>query len=273
MACFICATCGTEFAATEAPPANCPICDDPRQFVGPRGQEWTNLEALARTHRNAWRAHRPEMFSLETLPAFGIAQRAFLLRTKAGNFLWDCLTLLDEATATLIDALGGLAGIAISHPHYYATMVDWADRFGCPIHLHADDKQWVMRPSPRIAFWEGETKQLSPDLTLVRCGGHFAGGSVLHWRDGAGDALLCGDILQVAVDRRHISVMRSYPNMLPVSAPAIERIAAALEPLDFASVWGAFTGREILADGKTRVDISLVRYLAAITGDGSEELR
>ena len=29
---------------------------------------------------------------------------------------------------------GGLAAIAISHPHYYAAMVEWAHAFGCPIH-------------------------------------------------------------------------------------------------------------------------------------------
>ena len=38
--------------------------------------------------------------------------------------------------------MGGLKGIAISHPHYYTTMVDWSRAFGdIPVHLHEADKQ------------------------------------------------------------------------------------------------------------------------------------
>src|SRR5207302_6305367 len=44
---------------------------------------------------------------------------------------------------------------------------------------------WVMRADPAIVFWEGETRRLGDGLTLIRCGGHFAGGTVLHWGDGA----------------------------------------------------------------------------------------
>lgn len=271
---FLCATCGTGFAPSAEPPPCCPICDDDRQFVPPGGQRWITRDALARSHRNAWCLHEPGLFSLETQPAFAIGQRAFLLRTPAGNVLWDCLPLLDEATATLIDALGGLAGIAISHPHYYATMADWAGRFGCRVFLHAADRAWIMRPDPAIELWDGETRAMLPGLTLIRCGGHFAGGTVLHWEpaaDGLG-VLLSGDVVQVAVDRRHVSVLRSYPNMLPVSAPAIRRVAASLDPFAFDRVYGAFTGREILANGREAVAVSLRRYLDAIGGDGSAEL-
>lgn len=38
---YICVTCGTQFAPTEEPPANCPICDDDRQYIGFNGQQWT----------------------------------------------------------------------------------------------------------------------------------------------------------------------------------------------------------------------------------------
>ena len=31
---YICSTCGTQFAATGAPPAHCPICEDERQYIG-----------------------------------------------------------------------------------------------------------------------------------------------------------------------------------------------------------------------------------------------
>lgn len=32
-----------------------------------------------------------------------------------------------------------------------------------------------MRPDKAIRPWEGETLALVPDVTLIRCGGHFPG--------------------------------------------------------------------------------------------------
>ena len=32
-----------------------------------------------------------------------------------------------------------------------------------------------------LKFWDGETKEIGTALTLIRCGGHFEGGTVLHW--------------------------------------------------------------------------------------------
>ena len=72
-----------------------------------------------------------------------------------GNVLWDLVSFLDDDLRQKIRDLGGLSGIATSHPHYYCNMADWAEAFGCPIHLPASDKEWVMQPSERIRFWEG----------------------------------------------------------------------------------------------------------------------
>jgi len=70
--------------------------------------------------------------------------------------------------------------------------------------LHTADRRWVMAPNPAITFWEGETHEILPGLTLLRLGGHFAGGTVLHWAAGAGGAgaLLSGDLVQVGPDTR-----------------------------------------------------------------------
>lgn len=97
---------------------------------------------------------------------------------------------------TLITSLGGLKAIAISHPHYYTTMQDWAAEFNAPIYLHASDRGWVMRDSPWIRFWDGDTIELTRDVTMIRLGGHFAGGCVLHWARDEG-VVLSGDIVQV----------------------------------------------------------------------------
>jgi len=73
--------------------------------------------------------------------------------------------------------------IAVSHPHFHTTMVEWARAFDAPVLLHADDRAHVVRPDPAVRFWSGETRALDdvgvPGLTLVRCGGHFAGSTVL----------------------------------------------------------------------------------------------
>jgi hypothetical protein len=275
MQAYICVTCGTQFSPTEGEPAACPICDEYRQFVPPSGQAWTTHGALARRHCNCFQQHEPGLIGIGTVPTFAIGQRALLLVTDEGNVLWDCISLLDDATIAIVKALGGLIGIAISHPHYYASMVEWAHTFDAPIHLHASDSQWIMRPDVAIKLWDGDTLPLARGVTLVRCGGHFAGGTVLHWAQGGGGrgTLLSGDIVQVIPDRKFVTFMRSYPNMIPLSAPAVERVGAMLEPYAFDVIHGAWFDRTIPSGGKEIVKRSIARYVAAVSGDGSAELR
>jgi hypothetical protein len=264
---FICTTCGTQYAESEQPPAACTICQDERQYVKATGQQWTTLDKLRLTNRNSIRFEEPGLIGIGIDPPFAIGQRALFLRTPECNVLWDCLSLLDQAVVEAIEALGGISAIAISHPHYYTSMVEWSRAFGgVPIHLHAADRQWVMRPDEAIVFWEGETKTLAEGLTLVRCGGHFDGGTVLHWAGGAAGrgALLTGDIIQVVADRKHVSFMWSYPNYVPLPASAVERIVQAVEPFAYDRVYGAFQDLVIHRDGRTVVEQSARRYLRAI---------
>jgi hypothetical protein len=276
MPAFICTTCGTQYVPSDKPPANCPICDDERQYVTPAGQSWITLDTLAKRYSNSWRELEPGLLQIITQPAFGIGQRAQLLRTQHGNVLWDCIALIDNATVELIEAMGGIEGIAISHPHYYTTMAEWSRAFGgVPIHLHAADRKWIMRDDPAIQLWQGETKEWLPGLTLIRCGGHYPGGTVLHWAAGAGGkgALLSGDIVQVVQDNKSVSFMWSFPNFIPLSGPRVEGVVAALKPFKFDRVHGAFMDRTIWSDGKGVVERSAARYLKIIRGDGSYELQ
>src|SRR3954466_10680511 len=235
---FICVTCGTQVAESDRPPPSCPICTDQRQYVGLDGQRWTTLDALAADHSNAIRDEH-ELVGIGTEPSFAIGQRALLVPYGDSNLLWDCVTLLDDATAEEVERRGGLAAIAISHPHYYSAMVEWAHRFDCRVLLHAADERWIMRPDPAVEFWDGETWDVG-GLTLIRCGGHFAGGTVLHWAEGAGGAgaLLSGDIVQVIPDRAHVGFMYSYPNLIPLPEATVAHIAQALEPYDFDVIYG-----------------------------------
>ncbi len=259
----ICSACGTSYPEAPRPPERCPICEDERQYVPAQGQSWLSSGALAEGHRNAWRRHEHGLLSLQTVPAFAINQRAFVVQTPEGNVLWDCIALLDPATEELVRGLGGLSAIAISHPHYYTTMQDWAAAFDAPVHLHAADRDWVMRPASAIRFWDGDSLHLAPGLTLVRAGGHFAGGTVLHWsgtQDGAG-ALLAGDIVQVTPGARRVSFMWSYPNMMPLPAAEVRAVAARLAPLAYERIYGAFVGQEATRDGPAIVARSAARYV------------
>jgi hypothetical protein len=268
MPAFICTTCGTQHEPSETPPASCAICRDERQYVNPLGQSWTTLEAMWRTHFVTFRQHEPGLMGMGTAPAFAIGQRALLVRTAAGNVMWDCIPFIDEAAVAVVRALGGITAIAISHPHYYASMVEWSRVFGAPIHLHQADGEWVMRPDPAIRFWSGETRSLAPGVTLIRAGGHFEGGTVLHWADGAGGrgALLSGDIVQVGPDRG-VSFMRSYPNLVPLDPASVRRIAGVLEPWPFEPIYGAWFDRVIASGGKAAVAGSVRRYLAALKAE------
>ena len=95
--CFICVTCGVQFAPTTAPPEHCPICEDERQYVGWSGQQWTTLDALREEHRNEVRDDLG-LVGMATKPSFAIGQRALLVRAPHGNVLWDCIPLIDDAT-------------------------------------------------------------------------------------------------------------------------------------------------------------------------------
>jgi len=262
---FICVACGTQYPDSDEPPAECPICVDPRQYIPGSGQQWTTLAELAADHSNEFRDERA-LVGVGTQPSFAIGQRALLVPYGDSNLMWDCITLLDGATADDVERRGGLAAIAISHPHYYSGMVEWAHRFDCPIHLHAADAEWVMRNDTAIHHWDGDTLALGEGLTLLRGGGHFPGGTMLHRAAGAGE-LLTGDIIQVIPDLSHVGFMWSYPNLIPLPEAEVNAIAAAVEPFAFDTIYGAWWDRVIPSGAKDVVMRSAERYGRALRGE------
>lgn len=265
---YICITCGTQYPASASAPASCPICEDDRQYVNAAGQQWTTLAGLRRTHTNSFAELEPGLVAIQTTPGFAIAQRAHLIRTGAGNVLWDCISYLDEATVARVRELGGIAAIAISHAHFYSSMVEWSRAFDAPIYLHADNQPWVMRPDESIRYWPGESLELLPGVTVVRGGGHFPGSSALHWAGGAGGrgALFTGDTIYVVSDTRYVSFMYSYPNLIPMNASSVRRIVAAVEPYAFDRLYAAWPGKVVVEDAKAAVRRSAERYIAHIQG-------
>jgi glyoxylase-like metal-dependent hydrolase (beta-lactamase superfamily II) len=268
MNCYICGTCGTQYAASAEPPTDCKVCSDDRQHVGWDGQTWTTLAELA--DRLHVRIERDGAFlGIGVVERFGIPQRALLVPTGAGTVMWDCTTLVTSEAVDAINAMGGVAMIAISHPHFYSSMVEWSEALGgVPILLHAADAEWVARPSPLIRHWSGDRLAIADDATLIHLPGHFPGSSALSCADPTDPArrvLLTGDSLHVAGDRRHITVMHSVPNYLPVGPSTIRDLRRRLEGVAFDDVYGFTWGLNLIGDAETAVAASFDRYLAAIS--------
>jgi glyoxylase-like metal-dependent hydrolase (beta-lactamase superfamily II) len=263
---WICVTCGTQYAASENPPAECPICLDQRQYIGHDGQKWTTIASMqSNGSKNKFREYEPHLTGIGTDPQFAIGQRALLIQTDSGNVLWDCISYLDDETAKAVEQRGGIKAIAISHPHFYSSMVIWAERFNASIYIHDADRKWVMRPSERIVFWSDETLSLTDNITLVRLGGHFAGSSVLHWKNGAEGkgVLLTGDTIQVIADRRWVSFMYSYPNNIPLPSVEVDRMRNAALAYDFERLYGGWFDAIVEQDAKNAVNRSADRYIQA----------
>ena len=256
---FICKTCGVQYEASAAPPAHCPIC----------GQAWTTLAELQRDHQPIFREEEPNLLGIGTEPRFAIGQRMQLIQSTQGNVLWECMSLINDEAVAKVKSLGQVSAMSMSHPHFFSSIIEWSDALGgVPIYVHAADERWLGRRSKNIVLWQGETLQLSPEVTLINCGGHFDGSSVLHWRDGANGkgVLLCGDTIYVVADRRYVSFMRSYPNLIPLAAPAVRQIVERVRPFQFDRIYSAWFGAVLKENAKAALDFSAQRYIRAIAG-------
>lgn len=268
MPAWICATCAVQYPDTAEPPSVCPICSDERQYVGWGGQRWTSMAELAVDHAVTIREEEPELFGVGVEPSVAIGQRALLVRTPEGNVLWDCIPLLDDAARQRITELGGISAICMSHPHFYAANVEFAEAFDARVYIPRADQQWVQRPSERIELFDDEVS-LFPGVTLARIGGHFDGAAVLHWAGGSAGrgALLTGDTITVVQDREWVSFMWSYPNLIPLDEATIRDISRRVERFPFDRVYGGWWGRVVVEDGPGAIRRSADRYIARLHGE------
>jgi glyoxylase-like metal-dependent hydrolase (beta-lactamase superfamily II) len=261
---YICATCGVQQAESPQQPRQCDICLDERQYLPKDGQRWTTLPELkAAGHRSDIRDTEARLTGIGAEPKVGIGQRALLVETASGNFLWDCLGFIDEAAIEAVHRRGGLHGIAMSHPHFYGVCVEWSQAFDhAPIYIPEADRRWVMRPDSAITYWRDSVAPFG-DLRLIQCGGHFEGSAVLHWPAGAEGrgALLTGDSITVVSDRRFVSFMRSYPNQIPMSAAMVRRIVDSVRSYRFERIYGGWWDSVVDHDGMASIERSAERYI------------
>jgi hypothetical protein len=264
MEAHICCNCGTQYLPYTQPPHVCKICRDERFFVRWGGQEWTTVSRM-REEGYRCEIHMLEqgLYGVGVSPAFGAGRRALVITTPNGNVLWDATSYFDNEAIDAISSIGGIQAIAVSDPHCFAAMVDWSRVFSdAPIYVAEDDKDWIMRPCKSIRFFRGR-KEILPNITLVQCGGHFPGSSVLLWSDTTGNrGVLClGNTIHVAMDRRHVGFMYSYPNLVPLSATAVGHTVESLAGLSFDRMYGDRWGRNIVEGAKSCLFRSAERHL------------
>ncbi|GAB2595980.1 MBL fold metallo-hydrolase [Microlunatus antarcticus] len=267
MTVWICRTCAVEQPDTVAPPGSCAVCSDDRQYVRPDGQRWTSMvELVAEGHRGSVAEVEPGLHGITVSPGVGIGQRSLLVRTPAGNLLWDPTGYVDDALEAAVRELGGVAAVASSHPHMFGAQVEWGRRFDAPVLVQDADRSWVQREDPCIQGW-GESVEVLPGVTLHRIGGHFPGSAVAHLVGADGcNVLLTGDTVAGTPDEHWVSFMRSFPNQLPLSAAVVGRVADRVLALDFDRLHDNFGGR-VLADAHTWVERSAERYIGWVRGD------
>jgi len=263
----VCATCGNHYPPG-SPPAVCTICADERQWLPPGGQRWTTLAELAAAgHRSDVREVEPGLLGIGADPPVAIGQRALLVRTEAGNLLWDPSGFIDGGAVAAVAAAGGVAAVSASHPHFSGAMVEWSHAFDADILVPEADVGWVTRPDPAVRTWSG-TCEVLPGVTLVQCGGHFPGSAVVHWAAGAGGrgALLSGDTIFVTPGEDRVTFVWSAPNRLPLPEPQVRGVVAAVRPYDYERIYGGWWTPVLRRDAKRVVERSATRYIELLRG-------
>jgi hypothetical protein len=266
---WICATCGNHYPDTGSPPDACVICTDERQWVPASGQRWTTLEELAAAgHTSDVREVEPGLLGIGADPPVAIGQRALLVRTAAGNLLWDPPGFIDEQAIGRVRAAGGLRAVSASHPHFYGAITEWSGEFGAEILLPEADAAWLTRPSPAVTTWSGSLPVL-PGVTLIQCGGHFPGSAVVHWADGADGkgALFSGDTIFVTPGEDRITFVWSAPNRLPLPERDVRGVVGAVLPYNFDRIYGGWWQPVIRHDARRIVQSSAERYLQFLRGE------
>ncbi len=269
MTIWVCDGCGLEHSDSAAPPAaGCVLATDAvsveeRGDLGPHGH-WTTHEGLARQpHTTHHRDHGRGVHSFRREPRLAIGHWSFVLRTPGGNLLWDPPAYIDPVVVGMVRSLGGIAAIAVSHPHMFAAQVSWSHEFGhIPVLVKDKDKSWIARNDPVIRYWS-DTETPMDGITLIEVGGHMRGSSVALTADGT---LLSGDTIAGALVPDWVSFQRNYPRHVPLSAAVVDRIVSRLDPYFYDRLY-TLGGDTIDADANQIVMRAADRHIRWVTGE------
>ncbi len=263
---FICVTCGTQYPDSEAPPDECPICLDPRQYVPASGQRWTTLEELRarerervprrghagrRRHRavvrdRPARAARP-LRRLE--PAVGLHHAARRRHRGRGRAPRRAGRDRDLAPALLL--LHGRVGAPLRLPDPPARR---RRRVG-----HATG-----RGDPPLGGRRARARPRADARARRR--------ALPRRRDAAprrGRRASCSPATssRSSPTSRTSGSCGATPTWCRSPRPTVQAIAAAVEPFEFATIYGAWWDRIIPSGAKDVVMRSAERYGRALRGE------
>lgn len=258
----ICITCGTQYSSSSGHPEICIICADDRQYIPEQGQGWITPEQLSLKHAVRIGKLQDNLFEFDISPGFAIGQRALLILSDNGNILWDCIPLLDAGLSSFIKSMGGLKAIAFSHPHYYSNMNFWAETFGCPVYIHENDSRWIVDRGSRVQLWGGADKELWDGMRIINTGGHFPGSCILHVPQlSEKGSVFCGDTFVISPDKKHVAIMYSYPNRIPLPLKEVQRINELMDRLEFDSMYSFLQYLNLRGNAKEVFKESMKKYL------------
>ena len=238
---FLCDNCGF-WQRHFARPPSCPLCLDARHVVPQDGWRfWTEREARERFPCH-WAELEPGVWRFWNDPVSGIGPSGYLVRTDAGNMVFEGCAVWSEAALEQVEALGGVQVLSASHPHSYGALWQIQDRFDPELALHPGDFAWTS--ALRVSWPFDDILEPLPGLTLHLTAGHFAGHSVLY--DARRRILFCGDALKFELDpadpRRAltISAHKAFVRGVPLTPAELRRYRAVFQDLDFVQTWTPF---------------------------------
>ena len=179
---------------------------------------------------------------------------------RRGSSIIGAKPYYDARQLAQIEALGGIAILAASHPHGYGALYQLQDHFQPTLLIQKDDLEWTKAMHVTLPY--DDTFEIHPGLTLHHTGGHYAGHAVLH--DAGRRAVFAGDALKIDFDpdgtAARISCHKAYHKQIPLSRDEARRYRAVFETLDFTSV---FTPFEYATDTSTQAALTLLDAVIA----------
>ena len=261
MPAFFCDNCGFWQRHFASPPS-CPLCLDARHVVPQKGWSFRDAAEAERLYPCHWEEAEPGIWRFWNDPVSGIGSHSYLIRTDAGNMMFEGCAVYDAAALAHIDALGGVRVLSASHPHSYGALWQIQDRFDPELALHPGDLAWSAAVCVTWPF--DDLLEPLPGLELHLTGGHFDGHTVLYDRQRR--ILFCGDALKFEldpIDKRRavtISAHKAFVRGVPLTPGELRRYRDAFAPLDFTSTWTPF---EQVRNSGRREALALIDALLA----------
>jgi glyoxylase-like metal-dependent hydrolase (beta-lactamase superfamily II) len=129
------------------------------------------------------------------------------------------------------------------------------------VYIHENDTMHIMVKGDHIKLWKGDEWQLWDGIRIMLIGGHFAGSSILHVPFLSTEGvILCGDTLFLSPNKKHFSVLWSYPNRMPLPLSEMKRIKERFRSISFDSFYGYIGSQNLNTGVKKIFEESMDRY-------------